>query len=191
MATGCKQGDNFGSLFYSVGFQRHLILSYESIQRHIKGSADECSLVGGVTGFIDDTRIANLVVADVKVIYADARIKLNLNKFRFVIPPGTTLPPNGLLGFPVERSGCIVLGCPVGIPSYRRAAIMTIAKKASRSLPAVSTLQAWTSLALIRQCVSAWRASSLGCANLPTTSAPSLSSTTASMSFLWHYRGRV
>eukprot|EP01036_Dinobryon_divergens_P035459 gene35459-biopygen28015 len=38
-------------------------------------------------GFIDDTtiyvdaRIANLVVADVKVIYADARIKLNLNNF--------------------------------------------------------------------------------------------------------------
>ena len=161
MATGCKQGDNFGSLFYSVGFQRHLILIHESIQRHIEGSADGCSLVGGVTGFIDDTtiyvdaRIANLVVADVKVIYADARIKLNLNKCRFVIPPGTILPPNGLLGFPVERSGCIVLGCPVGIPSYRRAAAMTIAKKASRSLPAVSTLHAWTSIALIRYCVSA------------------------------------
>jgi hypothetical protein len=102
-----------------------------------------------------DARIANLVVADVKVIYADTGIKLNLNKCRFVIPPGTTLPPNGLLGFPVERSGCIVLGCPVGIPSYRHAAAMTIAKKASRSLPAFSTLHAWTSLALIRHCVSA------------------------------------
>ena len=32
---------------------------------------------------------------------------------------------------------------------------MTITKKASRSLPAVSTLHAWTSLALIRHCVSA------------------------------------
>jgi hypothetical protein len=56
MATGCKQGDNFGSLFYSVGFQRHLILIHESIQRHIEGSADGCSLVGGVTSFIDDTQ---------------------------------------------------------------------------------------------------------------------------------------
>eukprot|EP01036_Dinobryon_divergens_P034303 gene34303-44309_t len=85
----------------------------------------------------------------------DASIKLNLNKCRFVIPPGTIRPLNGLLGFPVERSGCIVLGCPVGIPSYRRAAAMTIAEKVSRSLPAVSTLHAWTSLALIRHCVSA------------------------------------
>ena len=76
----------------------------------------------GVTGFIDDTtidvdaRIANLVIAEVLDIYADAGINLNLPKCRFLVPPGTILSTNGLLKFPVERTGCIIQGCPVGIP---------------------------------------------------------------------------
>ena len=65
MATGCKQGDNFGSLFYAVRFQHHLIKIHDAIQRHIEGFPEGCSPVGGggVTGFIDDTTI-----------YVDARI---------------------------------------------------------------------------------------------------------------------
>ena len=162
MATGCKQGDNFGSLFYAVGFQQYLVKIHEAIQRHIKGFVEGCSPVGGVTGFIDDTtiyvdaRIADLVIAEVLVIYVDAGIELNLSKCRFLVPPGTILPTNGLLSFPVERTGCIILGCPVGIPSYRRASAMTIViNKASRSLPAITTLHASTALALTRNCVSA------------------------------------
>lgn len=161
MATGCKQGDNFGSIFYAVGFHPHLLQINEAIQRHIQGSADGCSLTGGVTAFIDDTtifvdaRIANLVVADVTEIYAAARIELAVHKCRFLVPPGTILPPEGLRGFPSEHDGCIILGCPVGTPSYRKQAAHSIVHKACRSLPAVGTLHPWTSLALIRNCISA------------------------------------
>ena len=51
MATGCKQGDNFGSLFYAVGFQHHLIKIHEAIQRHIEGFPEGCSPVGGGGGY--------------------------------------------------------------------------------------------------------------------------------------------
>ena len=56
-----------------------------------------------------DARIADLVIAEALDIYADAGIKLNLSKCRFLVPPGTILPTNGLLRFPVERTGCIIL----------------------------------------------------------------------------------
>ena len=153
-----------------VSSQQHLVNKiHEAIQRHIEGFVEVCSPIGGVTGFIDDitiyvdARIANLVIADVLDIYADAGIiKLNLSKGRFL-----------------ERTGCIILGCPVRMPSYRCDAAITIVNKASRSLfSTITTLQqASTALALTRNCVSViWP----GSPNKQTSSMPSQPSTTAS-----------
>ena len=93
MATGCKQGDNFGPLFYAVGFQQYLVKIHEAIQRHIEGFVEGCSSVGGggVTGFIPSMSMpgSRTLSSD---IYADADIKLNLSKCRLLVPPGTILP---------------------------------------------------------------------------------------------------
>ena len=78
MATGCKQGDNFGSLFYAESPNQDPRGHPTPHRRLPRGM-----LSGrGVMGFIDDTtiyvdaRIANLVIAEVLDIYADAGIKL-------------------------------------------------------------------------------------------------------------------
>ena len=72
----------------------HLLIKiYEAIhQRHIEGFPEGCSTVGGVTGFIDETTII-YVDAEVLDIYADAGIKFNLTKCRFLVPQGRSFHP--------------------------------------------------------------------------------------------------
>jgi len=161
MATGCKQGDTFGSLLYAVGFQSTLLAVQDSLALRIQDHAGGCSTTGGVSAFIDDTslfvdgRIADLVAADTISIFTAAGISLCIDKCRFLVPPGTILPPTGLTAFPTVYDGCIILGCPAGTLEYRQQEASAITVKASRPLPAVLRLPSWSALPLIRQCVSA------------------------------------
>ena len=161
MSTGCKQGDSFGSLLYAVGFQSTLLAAQSALAIRIQDHPSGCSITGGISAFIDDTglfvdgRIADLVAHDTIQIFTEAGITLSNDKCRFLVPPGTILPPGGLTAFPIEHDGCIILGCPTGTPAYRQQAAFAITTKASRPLPAVLRLPSWTALPLIRQCISA------------------------------------
>ena len=67
MATGCKQGDTFGSLLYAVGFQSTLLAAGDALSTRIRDHASGCSTTGGISAYIVDTglfvdgRIADLV----------------------------------------------------------------------------------------------------------------------------------
>ena len=47
MATGCKQGDTFGSLLYAVGFQFTLLAVPDALTVRIQDYAGSCSTTGG------------------------------------------------------------------------------------------------------------------------------------------------
>jgi hypothetical protein len=160
MSTGCKQGDNFGSFLYAVGFQATLISINASIQRHIEASAAGCSLTGGVYAYIDDTtvfvdaKIADLVATDIKEMFASTGITLATTKCRFLVPPKTVCPAGGLTSFVVESNGSLILGCPVGTSAYRQHHADRLVRDAGRSLPALSHLSSWSAISLLRQCIS-------------------------------------
>ena len=160
MATGCKQGDNFSSLLFSVGLQQPLKEIDAMIQARISDFVTGCSSVGVVKAFMDDTsifvdaRIADDVAAATIEIFGRHRLTLNLRKCRFLVPPNTILPPGGLQSFPTETSGCIILGCPVGTTAYRQNYAETIVTRACRPIPALGQLNDWSTFSLLRHCVS-------------------------------------
>jgi hypothetical protein len=141
MATGCKQGDTFGSLLYAVGFQSTLLAAGDALSIRIRDHASGCSTTGGVSAYIDDTglfvdgRIADLVAQDTIRIYASVGISLWTNA-GFSSPP----PRHNPSSFPIERDGCIILGCPAGTRAYRQREAAAITTKASRPIPAVLRL---------------------------------------------------
>ena len=98
MATGCKQGDTFGSLLYASGFQSTLLAVQDALALQIQDHAGGCSTTGKVSAFIDDTsffvdgRIADLVAADtISILLRLASLSASIDKCRFLVPPGIIL----------------------------------------------------------------------------------------------------
>ena len=87
MATGCKQGDTYGSLLYAVGFISAYSSRCSGCSRRIQDHAGGCSTTGGVSAFFNkdnglfvDGRIADLIAADtISIIFTAAGISLSLS----------------------------------------------------------------------------------------------------------------
>ena len=144
MATGCKQGDTFGSLLYAVGFQSTLLAVQDSLALRIQDHAGGCSTTGGVSAFIDDTslfvdgRIADLV----------ASASTNVG---FSFPPGPfSHRPDSPLFPPYMTAASSSAAPPVPSNIANRRPPPSPSKP-----PAVLRLPSWSALPLIRQCVSA------------------------------------
>ena len=148
-ATGVRQGDPLGPLFFALGL--HSVL--ESLYRkfpdvNIHGYLDDITLTG------DASEVA-LAFKHLDGLLLEVGIVVNGAKSQAFCNPDMTASLTESLGVvPVSSEGISVLGCPIGSDAYVRSEVTLILGKYSAILPLVLQFSAKISYQLLEQCIS-------------------------------------
>jgi len=164
-ATGCRQGDPLSSLIFCAYI--HPVL--ERMQSEIRAIVEADIIIGtdalppisGIYAYIDDVSFyyngiySSRVEATIRSICDDEGILLNLSKCYHLVRETSVLDTTRPHLFTVTTTGERILGAPAGSSEFRRDYVARKVDSALSSIPALTSLQPWTSWHLLRSCISA------------------------------------
>ena len=166
-ATGCRQGDPAGTLYYSVGTQALYLRIKDAVTRLVAEDYPLLPSYSGVHAICDDLtvlcdpQLAHTISATVQAKFLEAGKRLNVAKSALLVHPGSAhlvgraenLPVGAFPVLSLHTNGIKLLGAPIGTETFRKAFVARKIDQATSSVPALTHLAPWATWSLLRHCI--------------------------------------
>ena len=166
-ATGVKQGDPAGPLYFAVSTYPLFCSIRDAVERTVREQFPLMPSHVGVTAICDDLtvisdpQLALLVSEVVQRKFAESGRRLNIPKCRILVHPDSAhlvvwpkaWCPGLCATLPVVTTGMKLLGAPIGTEVFRRDFVEQKVLKASASVPALELLAPSATWSMLRYCV--------------------------------------
>ena len=166
-ATGVKQGDPAGPLYFAVSTYPLFCSIRDAVERTVREQFPLMPSHVGVTAICDDLtvvsdpQLALLVSEVVQRKFAESGRRLNIPKCRILVHPDSAhlvvwpkaWCPGLCATLPVVTTGMKLLGAPIGTEVFRRDYVEQKVLKAAASVPALEHLAPSATWSMLRYCV--------------------------------------